>query len=207
MAHVLRYALKSTQATGQLVASLIFAGLSVALLFSTVSRWRYESNLREAIQEVAQQSGDPIPLLDDARASRPDDVLPWLYKGELLLEKGTKALQDAAGESAADQTANAKKQLGLAVKAFDGALEKRDLLPNAGYDSAAVGACCARLALADASDAPDRPGILDEAAKALERARSKDDVDVVCAAAALAFARGDTAGCEARLKDASASLA
>ncbi|HZU97505.1 MAG TPA: hypothetical protein VFF73_12465, partial [Planctomycetota bacterium] len=88
----------------------------------------------------------------------------------------------------------------------DTALEKRELVANASYDSAAVGACCARIALADASDAGDRSGLLDEAAKALERARSKDDVDVVCAAATLAFARGDYAGCEARLKEASASL-
>src|SRR5579872_5890440 len=206
MAHVLHYAFKSTQATLQMVGALIFALLSVLLIFSTVTRWRYESNLRDAIQGVAQQNGDPIPLLDDAKAARPDDVLAYIFKGELLLDKGQKQLQDAAGDGAADQIAGAKKHLATAVKMFDTALEKRELVANASYDSAAIGACCARIALADASDAGDRPGLLDEAAKALERARSKDDVDVVCAAATLAFARGDYAGCEAKLKEASASL-
>src|SRR5207248_2478162 len=79
MAHVIHYVFKSTQATLQFVGAIVIAALSVLLLFSTVFRWRFESNLREGIAGYATNDGDPESLLVEARSAHPEDLRPHLF--------------------------------------------------------------------------------------------------------------------------------
>lgn len=207
MAHVLHYAFKSTQATVQLVLATVLGVLAVLLLFSTVFRWRYESTLRGAIQEYGTSDGDPLALLEEARTARPDDLLPHLFVGQILLERGTRLAQEQAqkGETSAEALGPATRALEGSIKAFDTACARREKVPSSS-ESAPVGACCARLALADL-DAGRRASLLDEAGRTLDtQVREKDDVDVILAAAGLAFAKGDYPGCGQKLSDAGGKL-
>ncbi len=207
MAHVLRYAFKSTQATVQLVLAALFGILAVLLLFSTVFRWRHEATLREAIQQYGTSEGDPLALFDEARQSRPDDLLPHLFFGQIQLEKGTRLAQDQAakGETSPEAFGPAMNALKSAIKSFDTACVAREKIPNT-TESAPVGAACARIALAEL-DAGTRTSLLEEAGKVLDaHVRERDDVDVTITQAALQFARGDLAGCAAKLNEANPKL-
>src|SRR5580658_9881088 len=94
-AHVIRYVFKSVRATWQFVGAVVLGLLAAALLLSTVWRWRYESSLRDAIEQLATGQGDPIALFEEARASRPDDLLPHLEIGQYLLDRGVRLAQEA----------------------------------------------------------------------------------------------------------------
>jgi hypothetical protein len=206
--HVLYFVLKSARSTVQLVGACVFALLAVLLLFTTVFRWRYESALRDAIQQAATGEGDPLLPLEEARAARPDDILPYLVTGEIMLEKGARLAETAAaaGPLTAETAAPARKLFESAVKAFDHACEKRDKFFPTASESCVVGACSARLAIADL-DATERPKWIDEAEKVLtERVHDKDDVDVVLVEAGIDWARGNLAGCSKILGDASTHL-
>jgi len=203
--HVIRYVFKSVRATWQLVGALVLGLLAAALLLSTVWRWRYESNLRDAIEQLATGQGDPIAIFEEARASRPDDLLPHLELGQYLLDRGVRLAQEADAKGGEPDYATAKKSLKGAIKAFDDACELREKLNAPSSESAPVGACYACIALADLT-AAERASILEDAAKALDGARDKDDADVTIAQAALSWARGELVPCSQRLSDASTKL-
>ncbi len=204
--HILRYAFKSAQATGQLAGATVLALLSTLLLFSTVWRWRYESTLRDGIQFASTSEGDPLPLLAEARNSRPNELLPHLYIGEFQLTRGVRlAQEDELKSPASPDYKDAKLALEASAREFETACDLREKLNLPASDSGPVGACCAHLALADL-DPTTRAKEIEDAARCLDEARDKDDVDVVLARAALFWAKGEVAACSKALGDASTKL-
>lgn len=208
---LLKYAFKSGRVMGQFGAAGVLAVAGIGLLFSTVSRWRYDSALREAIFAATSNVGDPRAALDEAVSLRPDDPFPTLLRAQWLLERGAVIMTNADPDpaKAADAGKGAAKQLSQAVKDYDAAIKKTKELPGSSesYQSIAVaGAAAARCALADA-DPSQRAELLEQATKVLEQAPSSDDPDLLGVRAGLALAKGEVAAANKVLTEMSGKLA
>ena len=137
---LLRFVWKSTKATGQFVGAVVLGLLALSLLFVTVLRWRFESNLRDGIQWSATGQGDAVMALEDAKSSRSDNPLPRLFLGQVYLDKGLRQIADLQGkpDTGPDAYAAAKRSLDSARTNFDGAREKGATWPQGAPDSASV---------------------------------------------------------------------
>jgi tetratricopeptide (TPR) repeat protein len=204
---LLRYVWKSTKATGQFVGAVVLGTLGVSLLFFTVFRWRFESTFRDGIQSAATGQGDAMATLEEAKSARPDDPLPWLFLGQVYLEKGMRQIADQRlkPDTGPDGFVPAKRSLETARLDFDHAREKGATWPLGVPDSCSVGGCVTRLVLADLSPA-ERTQLLADATTTLATAKDQEDPDVTLARAGLAIASGDMPAAQKALADASPRL-
>jgi tetratricopeptide (TPR) repeat protein len=201
---LVRYALKSRKVMVQFGIAALLGLLGIALLFSTVNRWRFESTLREAIRVAATGDGDARAVFGEAIALRPVDPFANTLLAQWELERGQRAAASCDDPIGKDGD-SARRSLAAAIKTYDEVLGS---LKDSSSDSelttpSAVGAVAARLSLADCSPG-QRAALLEEATRLLEQL-STDDTELLVLRAAVALGKGDASAARKACEEASAN--